>query len=183
MTGSEGLRKAVYLHMAAGAVFSALLFAALLLAGYRDGLARAEDSFLKIRRNIMSMETAVEDLRAKRGLIGGLITAEHAKKSNREIMLISLEKATAEIPGARASVTDFAYEGGEMTLPVVFEFPVHSYSDAVRSIGRVEGRAFPYFEVKGVTLRRGDGTSAGEGRLEGSFRMPSEVPGNAKGAR
>lgn len=181
MMGVKELKKAVYIHLVAGVIFSTLFFAALLLAGYRDSLVRAEDSLVRIRRNIVSMEATIEDIRFKKRLIGSVIPADYSKRSNREIMLISLEKARMQIPGASISVAGFVEEGDDITLPVVFEFPVLNYYDAIRSIGYLEGQNFPHFKVKGVVIRKGEDGSGVMGRVDGSFMMPSERLGTAIG--
>ncbi|MDP2688759.1 MAG: hypothetical protein Q8P48_01480 [Deltaproteobacteria bacterium] len=181
MTGGEGLKKSVYYHAIAGAVFSALLFAALILAGYRDGLIKAEDSLVRIRRNLVSMEAATVEMRSKKALVGSVIPAGYGKRSNREIMLLTLEKVREGIPGAKVTVTGFVEEGGELSLPVVIEFPVYDYHDAVRGAAWLEGLRFPYFKVRGASVRRTEGKADAEGRIDGSFRMPAERPGMGEG--
>ncbi|MFQ5736713.1 MAG: hypothetical protein ACE5GY_07605 [Thermodesulfobacteriota bacterium] len=179
--GADELKKALYRHIFAGLAFSVLLFAALMAAGYRDGLSRAEDSLVRIRRNLVRMRESAAEMRLKKGLVRSVIPAGYTKESNRELMLVSLEKAAAEIPGVNVTVNDFVEEGGELSLPVVFEFPVRNYYDAVRSVGYLEGLPFPYFTFKGVVLRRIEGTSRVEGRVEGTFRMPARRPGEPAG--
>jgi hypothetical protein len=50
---------------------------------------------------------------------------------------------------------------------------VFNYYDAVRNLGYLEGKSFPYFSVKGAAIRRVEGAGRVEGRVEGTFRMPS----------
>lgn len=174
MNGTDGLKKNVYYHAAAGALFALFLFMALALAGYREGLYNGVDSLVKIRRNLISMEASLAEMKSVRGRISGIVRADYDKRSNREILLLSLEDALKEMPGATATVTGFVEEGAEIALPVVIEFPVFNYYDAVRNIGYLEGMSFPYFSVKGAAIRRVEGAGRVEGRVEGTFRMPSE---------
>jgi hypothetical protein len=179
MTGTRDLDKPLFYHAVLGALFALLLFCAMLLSGYRDSLADAEDSMVRIRRNLVAMDSAREDLRGKRELVASIIPARRRAKSNRELMLVSLENARARIPGAKLTVTGFTEENGELVLPVVFEFPVVNYNDALKTVGFLEEMALPYFSPTGLTIVRVEGTGNVEGRIEGSLRMPDEKAGGA----
>jgi galactokinase len=115
MKGADGFRKNLYYHAAAGTLFALILFMALALAGYRDGLFRAVDSLVKVRRNLISMKAALAEMKSVRGRISRIIPADYDKRSNREILLLSLEDALKEIPGATVAVSGFVEEGTEMS--------------------------------------------------------------------
>ncbi|OGQ03780.1 MAG: hypothetical protein A2W38_00280 [Deltaproteobacteria bacterium RBG_19FT_COMBO_58_16] len=183
MTGVRELDKNLIRHAALGSLFAFLLFAAMLLSGYRDGLVKAEESLVRIRRNLVVMKDSSEELRSKKLLVGSVVPAGYKARSNMEMMLVSLENAREEIPGARLTVTDFIEDNGELGLPVVFEFPVYNYYDAVKTVGYLEEMSLPYFSPTGLTILRAEGTGVVTGRIEGSFRMPSGKIGAGNGNR
>jgi len=173
MTGARELDKNLIYHAALGSLFALLLFGAMLLSGYRDSLVKAEDSLVRIRRNLVMMKVSGEDLRSKKTLVGSVVPAGYQAGSNRALMLVSLENAREEIPGAKLTVTGFIEENGELALPVVFEFPVYNYYDAVKTVGYLEEMTLPYFSPTGLTILRAEGTEDVMGRIEGTFRMPA----------
>lgn len=181
MTGARELDKNLLYHAALGSLFALLLFSALLLSGYRDGLVNAEDSLVRIRRNLVTMDVSREDLKSKKTLVGSVVPAGYKARSNRELMLVSLENAREGIPGARLTVAGFVEENGELGLPVVFEFPVYNYYEAVKTVGYLEEMSLPYFSPTGMTIIRAEGTDDVRGRIEGSFKMPAGMAGAADG--
>lgn len=182
MTGERELNKPLLYHAALGSLFAFLLFAAMLLSGYRDSLVKAEDSLLRIRRNLVSMKAAGDDLKGKKTLVKGVVPAGYRSRSNRALMLVSVENARETIPGAKLTVTDFVEQNGELILPVAIEFPVYDYYGALKAVGYLEGMGLPYFSPTGLTIIRAEGTDDVRGRIEGSFRMPGDKVGGANGS-
>lgn len=177
------LKKALWYHLAAGAALSTVVFALVLTNKYSVGVRNTAAKIETVRNNTVRMEEATRTMIERREFASGVLSADYEKRSHRELILLTLERAKRVLSGAEMILENFSVENGELVLPAVVEFKVSKYRTGVSYVEYLEGLRFPYCRIASVTAKRPEGTDELVWRIEGEFRMPEERMDNAQAVR
>lgn len=161
-------------HLASGVLFAVALSAYILASGYRTSVVDIGSKVAVMGSNAVLMAEDTRRMEERQARVRAALPAGYDKGSQREAMLLFVERLRSSIPGAAVSLDEFSESGPDILLPVAVEFETASFEEAVRAVAATRSSRMPYFEIKNIDARRLDGSfSSARYKIEGVVTMPA----------
>lgn len=174
MTIPARLSRMAKFHLAAGIIFSLALLAYILTSNYRSSVIDINSRIASISSNVSVMAGDTAKIKARQEEVLRALPPGLASSSQREMMLLSVEKLKTTIRGATVSLDEFSENNATLTLPVVIEFDSSSFEEGVKEIQKIRSHNLPFFEFRNIDIRRLEGSySSARYKIEGVMTMPA----------
>jgi hypothetical protein len=167
-------KKAVLIHLAAGAAFALVLFGIIFCTRYGDSLTETVKQFEIQKNNYKKIEKASIDLENVMGRIDEMIPEGYFSKSHNDLILTAIRDIKSALSFAEIKIIDFNEQKNEIVLPVEITFPVVDYTIMTESIAYIQSFKFPYFIFDDIAIERSQESEDIICKIKGSMRMPRQ---------
>jgi hypothetical protein len=178
------LRRLFISYVVVSVIFLAVILLCIVVREYVGSLDETLKALHGFRANINKIEGATADMKRSVETINATISPDYFSNSSEKQILIGLDTLKTSMRNDIMTVTEFMYTDAEISLPVTIRGVVSSYSSLVGDIGKLQSLKFPFFSIKGITIKKGEtirvvreGNDIGEKQatvyeISGELRLP-----------
>jgi hypothetical protein len=199
------LKRLFITYVVVSAIFLAVILFCIVMRKYAGSLDETLKGLLSFKSNINRIENATVDMKRSLETINATISPDYFSNSSEKQLLMGLDTLKTSMRNDTITVAEFSYTDAEVTLPVTIRGAMSSYASLVGDVGKLQSLKFPFFSIKGITIKKGEtiqivraGNEIGEKQatvyeISGELRLPrnsgsgptkeNEGAGNPSGAR
>jgi hypothetical protein len=150
------LKRLFISYIAVSVIFLAVIILCIVVREYADSLNETLKGLLSFRTNITRIKDTTIDIKHSVETINATISSDYFSNSSEKQLLMGLDALKTTMKNDTVMVTEFLYTDAEIGLPVSVRGIMGSYSSLVSDIGKLQSLKFPFFPIKGITMKKGE---------------------------
>ena len=150
------LKRLFMSYIVVSVIFLAVIILCIVVREYADSLNETLKELLSFRTNITRIKDTTVDMKHSVETINATISPDYFSNSSEKQLLMGLDALKTTMKNDAVMVTEFLYTDAEIGLPVSVRGAMNSYSSLVSDIGKLQSLKFPFFSIKGITMKKGE---------------------------
>jgi hypothetical protein len=150
------LKRLFISYIVVSVIFLAVIVLCIVVREYVDSLNETLKGLQNFRTNIARIKDTTIDMQHSVETINTTISPDYFSNSSEKQLLMGLDTLKTTMKNDAVMVTEFLYTDAEISLPVTVRGVMSSYSSLVNDIGKLQFLKFPFFSIKGITMKKGE---------------------------
>lgn len=148
--------RVINFHLVVGIFCSVVFISFLLLEKYNAHLESETEKLTIVQTNFDQMIKTVDQIDLTLDKIKTFLPYDYEKRSNRELLFISLDEVRKRLKGADIMVSDFVENHAlkEIQIPVNMFLPLKSYQAMLKNVGYLQSLKFPFLTISGIRIEK-----------------------------
>lgn len=181
------LKRLIMSYIIVSVIFLAVIVLCIIVREYSGSLKETLKELRSFRTNITRIKDTTIDMKHSVETINATISSDYFSNSSEKQLLMGLDVLKTTMKNDAVMVTEFLYTDTEINLPVSIRGVMSGYPSLVSDIGKLQSLKFPFFSIKGITMKKGEtiqvvkeANEIGERKatvyeINGDLRLPKSV--------
>jgi hypothetical protein len=150
------LKRLFMSYIIVSVIFLAVIVFCIIVKEYMDSLNETLKELRSFRTNITRIKDTTIEMKHSIETINATISTDYFYNSSEKQLLMGLDTLKTTMKNDTVMVTEFLYTDAEISLPVSVRGVMSNYPSLVSDIGKLQSLKFPFFSIKGITMKKGE---------------------------